>query len=371
MKKAMMFAIAAAMVSTVGVAEGTVGVITPPAPPPPGASPEASAYTLLANELKDFDPVRQIFDIRLVRGEDLIEQGLAPANPVALETLPDGRVRMRLYYEIYPDQARYAARMTRLTQVLTQVSIGGPRPFAPRLVPIMVDDAALAKQNANIAEGKQGATAEGMADGMLLKKSYWLEDGQYKSERTAKDLKVPLMDPNTVSVVMEMTPARTGLKGYDFLLPEPLMALYTQWSDGYLWDDTQRNKSEKPLTVKYVVQLLDETGAPVAEATVPVRKVDLLLGNEGSVTFERRPWHRAARAEWVPLVHHGKKYANADGKRLPKDLQKMQSKLMSNLRDQKRYAEVYRNYVDLLVPPEAAGRVTQVQLRLQAVNGQP
>ncbi len=246
-------------------------------------SRDERAAALIARELDGFDPVRQLYGIRLVN-----EAGTQ--NPTLVTDrngdprIVDGLYTVRYLYEIYPlTDVYFDVFVPRFDQLLSQISLRRPRTIFMR-----------GTRKANHSDYVNDIAPIYNGDnfpGVIKQKSYYEID--YRDEVKEHGVIQGKKNEGVVlSIVTMMNSSLSAITAKDYFLAPKVVETYTAWEDAYYEDNPMH-------CVEYFLQVQDSQGNILAQSafSVPTSAI-LLRSSMGRVGYA----DRAARVEWLPLL---------------------------------------------------------------------
>lgn len=246
-------------------------------------SRDERAAALIARELDGFDPIRQLYGIRLVN-----EAGTQ--NPTLVTDkngdpkIENGLYTVRYLYEIYPlTDVYFDVFVPRFDQLLSQISLRRPRTIFMKgtrktLNPNYVNDIDQFDDN-----------PAGNFPGVIRQKNYY-EIG-YKGE--VKHLGVIDGKKNegvVLSIVTMMNPSLSAITAKDYFLAPKVVETYLAWEEAYY--DSEH-------CIEYFLQIQDAQGNILAQSAFSVPTKAVL---RQSSMKEDSGLYFASRVDWMPLL---------------------------------------------------------------------
>ena len=240
------------------------------------------AAALIARELDGFDPVRQLYGIRLVNEAGVQNPTLVTDNN-GDPKIENGLYTVRYLYEIYPlTDVYFDVFVPRFDQLLSQISLRRPRTIFMRGTRKAnhsddVNDIALSYNNGDNFPG------------VIKQKSYY-EIG-YKDERKYEGkINGKENEGVVLSIVTMMNPSLSAITAKDYFLAPKVVETYTAWEDAYY---------DFGHCIEYFLQVQDGQGNILAQSafSVPTNMILYKSTMNGS-----GGWYGASRVEWMPLT---------------------------------------------------------------------
>ena len=245
------------------------------------------AAALIARELDGFDPIRQLYGIRLVN-----EAGTQ--NPTLVTDkngdpkIVDGLYTVRYLYEIYPlTDVYFDVFVPRFDQLLSQISLRRPRTIfmkAKRERSHYID-------NVNEDSFPYDNYSTGNFPGVMRQGSYYEID--YRDEVKEHGVIQGKKNEGVVlSIVTMMNSSLSAITAKDYFLAPKVVDAYLAWEDAYYAYNPRH-------CIEYFVQVQDGQGNMLAQSAFSVPTSAILLGSSmGRGGYA----DRAARVEWLPLL---------------------------------------------------------------------
>lgn len=244
-------------------------------------SRDERAAALIARELDGFDPVRQLYAIRLVN-----EAGTQ--NPTLVTDkngdpkIENGLYTVRYLYEIYPlTDVYFDVFVPRFDQLLSQISLRRPRTIFMRAKRRTINS-----DRVNEVQGY--GYSVGNFPGNIRQKSYY-EIGYKNEEKINGKIRGKQNEGVVLSIVTMMNPSLSAITAKDYFLAPKVVETYTAWEDAYYGTRC----------VEYFLQVQDSQGNILAQSAFSVPTNEILYKS----TMKSSPsWYCAERVEWMPLV---------------------------------------------------------------------
>ncbi len=250
-------------------------------------SRDERAAALIARELDGFDPIRQLYGIRLVN-----EAGTQ--NPTLVTDkngdpkIENGLYTVRYLYEIYPlTDVYFDVFVPRFDQLLSQISLRRPRTIfmkAKRERSHYID-------NVNEDSFPYDNYSTGNFPGVMRQGSYYEID--YRDEVKENGVIQGKKNEGVVlSIVTMMNSSLSAITAKDYFLAPKVVDAYLAWEDAYYAYNPRH-------CIEYFVQVQDGQGNMLAQSAFSVPTSAILLGSSmGRGGYA----DRAARVEWLPLL---------------------------------------------------------------------
>ena len=249
-------------------------------------SRDERAAALIARELDGFDPVRQLYAIRLVN-----EAGTQ--NPTLVTDkngdpkIVDGLYTVRYLYEIYPlTDVYFDVFVPRFDQLLSQISLR-----QPRTIFMKATRKATFSSNVNTFN-TIGASYGNNFPGVIRQKNYYMIG--YKKERKSQGKLNNKKDEGAVfTIVTMMNPSLSAITAKDYFLAPKVVETYTAWEDAYY------GENHPSRCVEYFLQVQDGQGNILAQSAFSVpTNVVLYRSRMKNASLD----YSAPRVEWMPLT---------------------------------------------------------------------
>lgn len=249
-------------------------------------SRDERAAALIARELDGFDPVRQLYAIRLVN-----EAGTQ--NPTLVTDkngdpkIENGLYTVRYLYEIYPlTDVYFDVFVPRFDQLLSQISLRRPRTI--------------------LMKGTRKATHSGVVNelstidafhgdnfpGVIKQKNHY-EIGYKNEKKIDGKIRGKENEGVVLSIVTMMNPALTAITAKDYFLAPKVVETYTAWEDAYYGEHSSSR------CVEYFLQVQDGQGNILAQSAFSVPTNVILYK---STMKSSSSMYCAERVEWMPLT---------------------------------------------------------------------
>lgn len=246
-------------------------------------SRDERAAALIARELDGFDPVRQLYAIRLVN-----EAGTQ--NPTLVTDkngdpkIENGLYTVRYLYEIYPlTDVYFDVFVPRFDQLLSQISLRRPRTIFMKGTRKATHSGYVNRLDSYVASKRDNFP------GVLRQKNYYLIG--YKTESKEKGMIYGKKDEGVVlSIVTMMNPSLSAITAKDYFLAPKVVDAYTAWEEAYY---------DSEYCIEYFLQIQDELGNILAQTafSVPTKAVLYKSKMKSSSSV-----YCASRVEWMPLL---------------------------------------------------------------------
>lgn len=259
------------------------------------------AAALLARELKDLDPIRQLYGIRLV-DEPGTDNPILVTDEKGNPKLDNGLYTVRYLYEIYPlTDVYFDVFVPRFDQLLSQISVRKPRTIFMKATCEKWPDGSTGSFAENKEFFLERSQKENFA-GVMWQKNFY--DLTYNSEVKREGLIPDREDEGMVlSIVTMMNPSLSAIAAKDYFLAPKVVDAYSAWEKSYHKD------SIYPRCIEYFLQIQDGQGKILAQSAFGVPTPEVLY--TASMTKDGG-FLSAHRVEWVPLVKfclHNNTYA--------------------------------------------------------------
>ena len=287
------------------------------------------AAALLARELKDLDPIRQLYGIRLV-DEPGTDNPILVTDEKGNPKLDNGLYTVRYLYEIYPlTDVYFDVFVPRFDQLLSQISVRKPRTIFMTATH-GVDDH---PEKVNDAVHSYQCHERNFA-GVIQQKDYY--DLMYNSEVKCEG-KISNREAEGVvlSIVTMMNPSLSAITAKDYFLAPKVVDAYMAWEKSYynMYYDSATHLS--PHYIEYFLQIQDGQGKILAQRAFGVPTWAIL--HKSSMGGEL---DTANRVEWVPLLKYPYSYVPV------------------------RYATTARSYIDVQLSAEDMTNARSVSIGL-------
>lgn len=249
-------------------------------------SRDERAAALIARELDGFDPIRQLYGIRLVN-EAGVQNPTLVTDKNGDPKIVDGLYTVRYLYEIYPlTDVYFDVFVPRFDQLLSQISLRRPRT-------ILMKGTRKATHSGDVNELSTIDASHGDNFPGVIKQKNHYEIG-YKNEGK-RDGKIRDKENEGVvlSIVTMMNPALTAITAKDYFLAPKVVETYTAWEDAYYGE---RSPSR---CVEYFLQVQDGQGNILAQSAFSV-PTNMILYK--STMKSSSSGYCAERVEWMPLT---------------------------------------------------------------------
>lgn len=254
-------------------------------------SRDERAAALIARELDGFDPVRQLYAIRLVN-----EAGTQ--NPTLVTDkngdpkIENGLYTVRYLYEIYPlTDVYFDVFVPRFDQLLSQISLRRPRT-------ILMKGTRKATHSGDVNDIAPIYNGDNFP-GVIKQKSYY-EIGYKNEEKREGKIRGKQNEGVVLSIVTMMNPALTAITAKDYFLAPKVVETYTAWEDAYYGEHSPSR------CVEYFLQVQDGQGNILAQSAFSVpTNVILYKSTMKSSSSE----YCAERVEWMPLTRSFRGYS--------------------------------------------------------------
>ena len=256
-------------------------------------SRDERAAALIARELDGFDPVRQLYAIRLVN-----EAGTQ--NPTLVTDkngdpkIENGLYTVRYLYEIYPlTDVYFDVFVPRFDQLLSQISLRRPRTIFMRAKRRTINS-----DRVNEVQDYHGYSV-GNFPGNIRQKSYY-EIGYKNEEKIDGKIRDKENEGVVLSIVTMMNPALTAITAKDYFLAQKVVETYTAWEDAYYGEHSPSR------CVEYFLQVQDGQGNILAQSAFSVPTNVILYK---STMKSSSSGYCAERVEWMPLTRSYRGYS--------------------------------------------------------------
>lgn len=290
-------------------------------------SRDERAAALIARELDGFDPVRQLYGIRLVNEAGVQNPTLVTDNN-GDPKIENGLYTVRYLYEIYPlTDIYFDVFVPRFDQLLSQISLRRPRTIFMKATPRTISS-----RYVNRLDSYDASKGDNFP-GVLKQKNYYLIG--YKTESKEKGMIYGKKDEGVVlSIVTMMNPSLSAITMKDYFLAPKVVETYTAWEDAYYGEDYPSR------CVEYFLQVQDGQGNILAQSAFSVPTNVILYKSKmksGSIEY------CAPRVEWVPLTR---------------------SREDASMRGFEAYNTTLRSYVDVQLSAEDMANARNVSIGL-------
>lgn len=244
-------------------------------------SRDERAAALIARELDGFDPVRQLYAIRLVN-EAGVQNPTLVTDKNGDPKIVDGLYTVRYLYEIYPlTDVYFDVFVPRFDQLLSQISLRRPRTIFMR-----------GTRKANHSDDVNDISPIYNGDnfpGVIKQKSYY-EIGYKNEEKREGKIRGKQNEGVVLSIVTMMNPSLSAITAKDYFLAPKVVETYLAWEEAYY--DSEH-------CIEYFLQIQDTQGNILAQSAFSVPSNVILYkstmnGNDW--------WYGASRVEWMPLT---------------------------------------------------------------------
>lgn len=248
-------------------------------------SRDERAAALIARELDGFDPVRQLYGIRLVNEAGVQNPTLVTDNN-GDPKIENGLYTVRYLYEIYPlTDVYFDVFVPRFDQLLSQISLRRPRTIFMKgtrkaTYSDYVNDIDTSDDNPS-----------GNFPGVIRQKNYY-EIG-YKDERKYEGkINGKENEGVVLSIVTMMNPSLSAITAKDYFLAPKVVETYTAWEDAYYAYNPRH-------CIEYFVQVQDGQGNILAQTAFSV-PTNVILYKSTMKGYSSD--YCASRVEWMPLT---------------------------------------------------------------------
>lgn len=282
------------------------------------------AAALLARELKDFDPIRQLYGIRLV-DEPGTDNPILVTDEKGNPKLDNGLYTVRYLYEIYPlTDVYFDVFVPRFDQLLSQISVRKPRTIFMKATCEKWPDG---ERKEFFLERTQ---KENFA-GVMWQKNFY--DLTYNSEVKREGMIPDREDEGVVlSIVTMMNPSLSAITAKDYFLAPKVVDAYGAWEKSYHKDSFYSRR------IEYFLQIQDAQGKILAQRAFGVPTPEVLYT---ASMVKDGGFLSAHRVEWVPLV-----------------------KFISGFYHANTYATTLRSYIDVQLSAEDMTNARSVSIGL-------
>ena len=247
-------------------------------------SRDERAAALIARELDGFDPVRQLYGIRLVN-EAGVQNPTLVTDKNGDPKIVDGLYTVRYLYEIYPlTDVYFDVFVPRFDQLLSQISLRRPRTIFMKakrrtIHPSYVNRLDITSFGDNFPGG-------------IRQKSYY-EIGYKNEEKIDGKIRGKQNEGVVLSIVTMMNPSLSAITAKDYFLAPKVVETYAAWEESYYGEDYPSR------CVEYFLQVQDGQGNILAQTAFSVPTNIILYKSKmksSSTTY------CASRVEWMPLL---------------------------------------------------------------------
>lgn len=249
-------------------------------------SRDERAAALIARELDGFDPVRQLYAIRLVN-----EAGTQ--NPTLVTDkngdpkIENGLYTVRYLYEIYPlTDVYFDVFVPRFDQLLSQISLRRPRT-------ILMKGTRKATHSGNVNELSTIDAFHGDNFPGVIKQKNHYEIGYKNEEKREGKIRDKENEGVVLSIVTMMNPSLSAITAKDYFLAPKVVDAYTAWEDAYYGEHSPSR------CVEYFLQVQDGQGNILAQSAFSVPTNVILYK---STMKSSSSMYCAERVEWMPLT---------------------------------------------------------------------
>lgn len=247
-------------------------------------SRDERAAALIARELDGFDPVRQLYAIRLVNEAGVQNPTLVTDNN-GDPKIVDGLYTVRYLYEIYPlTDVYFDVFVPRFDQLLSQISLRRPRT-------VFMKGTRKATYSGYVNELSTISHGDNFP-GVIMQKNHY-EIGYKNEEKIDGKIRDKENEGVVLSIVTMMNPALTAITAKDYFLAPKVVETYTAWEDAYYGEHSPSR------CVEYFLQVQDGQGNILAQSAFSVPTNVILYKS----TMKRSSSEYCAeRVEWIPLT---------------------------------------------------------------------
>lgn len=256
-------------------------------------SRDERAAALIARELDGFDPVRQLYGIRLVN-EAGVQNPTLVTDKNGDPKIENGLYTVRYLYEIYPlTDVYFDVFVPRFDQLLSQISLRRPRTILMRGTRETIHPGYVNELDIT------GASYGDNFPGVIKQKNHY-EIGYKNEEKIDGKIRGKQNEGVVLSIVTMMNPALTAITAKDYFLAPKVVETYTAWEESYYGEYSPSR------CVEYFLQVQDGQGNILAQSAFSVPTNVILYK---STMKSSSSVYCAERVEWMPLTRSYRGYS--------------------------------------------------------------